>query len=79
SRKNNIKKRLPLKDIRIDGKTQHRKVDDEVVLRYTALMKDGVKFPPIEIIYDGKNYFMWDGAHRYFSHLKLNKKYIEAN
>jgi len=74
-----MKKQLPLKDIRIDGKTQHRKVDDEVVLRYTALMKDGVKFPPIEIIYDGKNYFMWDGFHRYFSHLKLNKKYIEAN
>lgn len=74
-----MKKQLPLKDIRTDGGTQQRKVDDEVVLRYTALMKDGVKFPPIEIIYDGKNYFMWDGFHRYFSHLKLNKKYIEAN
>lgn len=74
-----MKKQLPLKDIRTDGKTQHRKIDDEVVLRYTALMKDGVKFPPIEIIYDGKNHYMWDGSHRYFSHLKLNKKYIEAN
>ncbi len=72
-------KSVAIKDIVTDCKTQQRSVDDDVVKRYAALIKDGFKFPPIEIIYDGKNYFMWDGFHRYFSHLKLNKKYIEAN
>ena len=72
-------KSVPIKDIVTDCKTQQRSVDDDVVKRYAALIKDRFKFPPIEIIYDGKNHYMWDGFHRYFSHLKLNKKYIEAN
>jgi hypothetical protein len=74
-----MKKQLFLKDIRIDGKTQQRPVDDNVVKRYAAMMKDGSVFPPVEIITDGKSNFLWDGAHRYFAHLKLDKKYIEAN
>jgi len=74
-----MSKSLPIKDIVTDCKTQQRSIDDDVVKRYAALMKDGVKFPPVEIITDGKNYFMFDGYHRYFAHLKLNKKYIEAN
>jgi len=74
-----MKKQLPLKDIRIDGKTQHRPVDDDVMRRYAAMMADGSKFPPVEIITDGKSNFLCDGFHRYFAHLKLNNKYIEAN
>ena len=74
-----MKKQLPLKDIRIDGKTQQRPVDDNVVKRYAAMMKDGSVFPPVEIITDGKSNFLIDGYHRYFAHLKLDKKYIEAN
>ncbi|MBW8040545.1 MAG: hypothetical protein FVQ85_11145 [Planctomycetes bacterium] len=74
-----MKKQLPLKDIRTDGKTQQRPVDDTVVARYAAMMKDGCVFPPVEIITDGKSNFLWDGAHRYFAHLKRDKKYIEVN
>ncbi|MBA7486767.1 hypothetical protein ES707_22328 [subsurface metagenome] len=74
-----MSKSLPVKDICLDGKTQQRPVDDNVVKRYAAMMKDGSKFPPVEIITDGNNNFMWDGFHRYFAHLKLNNKYIEAN
>lgn len=46
---------------------------------YSALMKDGVKFPPVCIVTDGKNNFLWDGFHRYFAALRLGKKYIEAD
>lgn len=72
-------KSIPIKDIRIDGKTQQRPVDDDVMRRYAAMMKDGSEFPPVEIITDGKSNFLWDGFHRYFAALKLGKKYIEAN
>ncbi len=72
-------KSIPIKDIRLDGGTQQRAVDDDVMKRYSALMKNGVKFPPVEIITDGKNNFLWDGYHRYFAALRLGKKYIEAN
>ena len=72
-------KNLPMKDICIDGGTQQRPVNDDVMRRYAALIKDGYKgFPPVHIITDGHNYFLVDGFHRYFSHLKLNKKYISA-
>lgn len=74
-----MKKQLPLKDIRTDGKTQQRPVEDKVVLRYAALMKDGEVFPPVEIINDGKSNYLWDGAHRVAAAKKLGKKYIEAN
>lgn len=74
-----MKKQLPLKDIRTDGKTQQRPVDDNVVKRYAAMMKDGSVFPPVEIITDGKSNFLWDGFHRYFATIKLGKNYIEAN
>ena len=72
-------KTIPIKDICIDGKTQQRPVDDSVVLRYAALMKEGTIFPPVEIIKDSKSYFLWDGFHRRLAYLKLSKIYIEAN
>lgn len=72
-------KSIPIKDIRLDGGTQHRPVDDSVVKCYAALMKDSSKFPPVEIITDSKNNFLWDGAHRLAAARYLGKKYIEAN
>ncbi|NIP22274.1 MAG: ParB N-terminal domain-containing protein [Phycisphaerae bacterium] len=74
-----MKKQLFLKDIWIDGKTQQRPVEDKVVARYAALMKDGSVFPPVEIIADGKSNYLWDGYHRVAAARKLGKKYIEAN
>jgi hypothetical protein len=74
-----MSKSLPIKDICLDGKTQQRPVDDNVVKRYAAMMQEGSKFPPVEIITDGKSNFLLNGFHRYFAHLKLNNKYIEAN
>ena len=71
-------KEIPLKDICTNAGTQQRPVDDDVVKRYKALMADGVKFPPVSIVSDGNNNYLYDGFHRYFAHLKLGKKYIEA-
>ncbi|MEE9370741.1 MAG: hypothetical protein V3W45_04635 [Sedimentisphaerales bacterium] len=39
-------KSVPIKDICLDGKTQQRPVEDKVVARYAAMMKDGSVFPP---------------------------------
>jgi hypothetical protein len=72
-------KSIPIKDICIDGGTQQRPVEDNVVKRYAAMMQDGSVFPPVEIITDGKNKFLVDGFHRYFAAKRLGKKYIEAS
>jgi len=73
-----MKKQLPLKDIRTDGGTQQRDIDDSVVARYAELMKEGNSFEPIDVISDGKSYFLWDGFHRFFATKKRNKNYISA-
>ena len=73
-----MKKQLPVRDIRTDGGTQQRDIDDSVVARYAELMKDGNSFEPIDVISDGKSYFLWDGFHRFFATKKRNKNYISA-
>lgn len=50
--------------ISIDAGTQQRPLDEDVLSRYMALMADGVDFPPIEIVSDGVNFWVWDGFHR---------------
>jgi len=71
-------KSVPLKDICLDGGTQHRPLNEDIVKRYAALMKDGVQFPAVEIIIDGKNKYLIDGFHRLAATRKNGKKYIEA-
>lgn len=57
---------LPLDLIRIDGGTQPRLgIDYDVAYGYGDLMAEGVKFPPVTVFYDGENYWLADGFHRY--------------
>jgi hypothetical protein len=56
---------LPLKLIRRDGGTQPRvAMDLETVERYARDLREGVAFAPVEVVYDGTNYWCWDGFHR---------------
>lgn len=75
-----MKKDLALADIRIDGGTQQRKSDDAYVLRYQTLIAENPEaFPPVDILFDGKDYWLWDGFHRYHAYRKLGKNYIPAS
>lgn len=67
-------KTLPMDVIRIDGGTQARtKIHEEMVLQYAENMRDGDEFPPAVAFFDGKEYWLADGFHRYHAH-KTNKK-----
>lgn len=67
-------KTLPMDVIRIDGGTQSReKIHTEVVDDYASKMMDGDVFPPAVAFFDGKEYWLADGFHRYHAHNK-NKK-----
>lgn len=74
-----MQKDLALADIRIDGGTQSRPIDDDVVSRYKALIEDGAKFPPVDVVSDGGDFWLWNGFHRYHAYRKLDKKYIPAS
>jgi hypothetical protein len=59
-----IEKLFP-ENIRLDGGTQPRvKIDQAVCKDYGEQMKAGDAFPPIDIFFDGKDYWLADGFHR---------------
>jgi len=65
-------KKLNALTIRIDGGTQARaSLNQDVVNDYAEKMKEGEVFPPVIVFYDGSEYWLSDGFHRYFAH-KLN-------
>ena len=63
---------LPIEKIRIDGDTQPRAdINKNAVEEYASLISEKVLMPPVIVYFDGKEYWLVDGFHRYFSHKKL--------
>jgi hypothetical protein len=51
--------------IRLDGGTQPRaKINQKICDEYGERMKAGEKFPPVDVFFDGENYWLVDGFHR---------------
>jgi hypothetical protein len=56
---------LRLSSIRRDGETQGRiSINSAVVRAYAELMRDGTSFPPIQVRFDGVDYWLSDGFQR---------------
>lgn len=70
---------IALSMIKIGGKTQQRDICIETQQAYAELMRDGVKFPAAEVVYDGKNYWLWDGFHRFFAAKDADQKTLLCN
>lgn len=70
---------LDISNIRIDGGTQPRaELNYEVINDYAQQMQEGVHFPPVIVFYDGTDYWLADGFHRYHATKQLCKETIEA-
>ena len=73
-------KSVNLKDIRIDGGTQFREeVDQNLVKEYKDSMLGGNEFPLIKTTFDGSNYWLWDGFHRYFAMESMGLKQVDVD
>lgn len=65
-------KSVKLSDIAIDGETQQReKINEEIVAEYTEAMRCGAKFPAVTLFFDGVQYWLADGFHRYHATTKV--------
>lgn len=61
-------KKLNLLTIKIDGGTQARvSLNQDVVKEYAESMREGDIFPPVTVFFDGSDYWLADGFHRYFA------------
>ena len=71
---------LNIANIRIDGGTQARvALNQDVVKDYAEKMRDGEKFPEITVFFDGSDYWLADGFHRYFATKSNGTVSIEAD
>jgi hypothetical protein len=64
-----------------DSRTQFRVdgVRQEVVDQYAQALKDGAVFPPIDVFFDGTDYWLVDGFHRVEAYRRRKVKTVSAN
>jgi uncharacterized ParB-like nuclease family protein len=70
---------IPILSIRMDGGTQPRaSLDKRVIEDYREAMADGAAFPPVDLYYDGTNYWLADGFHRLTAAIAAGRDEIAA-
>ncbi len=70
---------LPLASIRTDGGTQPRaELDQAVITEYVEALRDGARFPPVVVFYDGSDYWLADGFHRLHAAARAGRPHIAA-
>lgn len=58
----------------LDAKLQSRiEIDEVTVSEYADSIKAGDEFPPVLVYFDGINYYLTDGYHRYHAHKRAEK------
>jgi hypothetical protein len=63
---------LSLNQIRLDGGTQVRaSIKEAAVMRYATDLEGGAAFPPMRVFFDGTDYWLSDGFHRYHAALRI--------
>lgn len=70
---------LELEQIRTNGGTQSRvELNQETVAEYAQAFTAGASFPPVVVFFDGANYWLADGFHRYFGARDAGESAIDA-
>ncbi len=66
--------------IRIDGETQMReRNDDGTVEEYAEAYRNATAMPPLEVVFDGEDYWVWDGFHRHHAALRAGLAELPVN
>jgi hypothetical protein len=74
------KRKVRLDQIRIDGDTQFRKnISQKNINYYAECMEEGDVFPPMEVTFDGSEYWLWNGFHRYHAYAKIGIDEVEID
>lgn len=69
-------KAIAIDVIRIDGGTQPRAAISEATVSEYAEQMDAKPFPPPDVFFDGVDYWLADGFHRYFAAKRLEKSHL---
>jgi len=70
---------LDLDLIRLDGETQPRAaISEDAIKDYAEEIARGAHLPPVDVMFDGKNYWLYDGWHRWHAARRAGEKKIRA-
>ncbi len=70
---------ISLDKIRIDCGTQSREaINPNTIVEYTEAILSGAVFPSVTVFFDGTDYYLADGFHRYFATKSAGSPGIEA-
>lgn len=73
-------KQLPIDKIQLHEKLQNRdEINEQAVQDYAEDMQNGDEFPPLLIFFDGINYLLVDGFHRYHAYRKCKAEKVECD
>jgi uncharacterized ParB-like nuclease family protein len=73
-------KTLEIAKIRLDANTQTRvAISEERVQHYHELLEEDTEFPPVDVFFDGVDYFLGEGFHRVHAHNRSKRLFIDAN
>lgn len=71
---------LALFDIELALGTQARaEIDQTTVAEYAEALKEGTEFPHVVVFFDGENYILADGFHRFYAHKRAGRTEISAD
>jgi hypothetical protein len=71
---------LPIRSIRADGGTQSRvMIDWSTVADYAEALAAGGELPPVIVFFDGADYWLADGFHRYYACMQLGLAELDAD
>lgn len=75
------KQSLSIESLIVDAEVQPRaSMSQDVVNEYAEALEDDPNcMPRIKVVKDGKNYYVWDGFHRYYAHKQVGFANIECD
>jgi hypothetical protein len=72
--------KIKLSKIKVDQGTQSREtINTSVVSDYAQILSEGGVLPAVDVFFDGLDYYLADGFHRYFAHKQIVAPEIECN
>lgn len=72
-------KDISINAVRTDGGTQMRaELSTEVFMDYRDKVLAGVEFPPLDVFFDGSEYWLADGFHRFYGHREAKKVSVKC-
>lgn len=71
---------VKINQIRVDGGTQSRaRLNERHVQHLVEVLSDHGKLDPIDVIYDGADYWLWDGFHRLEAYRRARRSIIPTH